>query len=40
MMATFTICERFLLELDKDRFLGVEPNDNMCHHVSSLEWLG
>jgi hypothetical protein len=29
-----------LLELAKDWFLGVDPpQDNMCHHVSSMEWL-
>jgi hypothetical protein len=23
----------------KDRILGVDPQDNMCHHVSGMEWL-
>jgi hypothetical protein len=27
-----------LLESDKDRFLGVDPQDNMCRHVSGMEW--
>jgi hypothetical protein len=26
------------IELPKDLFLGVAAQDNMCHHVSSMEW--
>jgi hypothetical protein len=26
-----------LLKLDNDRFLGVDPQDNMCHHVLGME---
>jgi hypothetical protein len=28
-----------MLESSKDWILGVDPQDNMCHHVSSMEWL-
>jgi hypothetical protein len=28
-VATFRVCGWFLLELVKDRFLGVDPQDNM-----------
>jgi hypothetical protein len=28
-----------LLEFTKDQFLGVDPQDNMCHHVSDMEQL-
>jgi hypothetical protein len=28
-----------LLESAKDRILGLDTQDNMCHHVSSMEWL-
>jgi hypothetical protein len=38
-VATFIVCGWFLLESAKDRFLGVDPQDNMCHHVSGMEWL-
>jgi hypothetical protein len=27
-----------LLESAKDQILGVDPHDNMCHHVSGMEW--
>jgi hypothetical protein len=36
-VATFMVCGRFLLESAKDRFLGVDPYDSMCHHVSGIE---
>jgi hypothetical protein len=36
-VATFMVCEWFLLESAKDRFLVVDPQDNLCHHVSSME---
>jgi hypothetical protein len=36
-VATFMICGWFLLESVKDQFLGVDPQDNMCHHVSGIE---
>jgi hypothetical protein len=26
-----------VFELGKDLFLGVDPQDNMCHHVSDME---
>jgi hypothetical protein len=28
-----------MLEYAKDRFLVVDPQDNMCHHVSDMERL-
>jgi hypothetical protein len=28
-----------LLKSAKDRILGVDIQDNMCHHMSSMEWL-
>jgi hypothetical protein len=28
-----------MLRSAKDRILGVDPQDNMCHHVSSMEQL-
>jgi hypothetical protein len=28
-----------MLEYAKDRILGVDPQDNMCRHVSGMEWL-
>jgi hypothetical protein len=28
-----------LLESTKDRILGVDPQDNMCHYVSNMERL-
>jgi hypothetical protein len=28
-----------MLESAKDRILGVDPQDNMCHHVSGMEQL-
>jgi hypothetical protein len=36
-VATFMVCGWFLLKSAKDRFLGVDPQDNMCHNVSSME---
>jgi hypothetical protein len=36
---TFMVCGRFLLESTKDRFLGVNPQDNLCHHVFGIERL-
>jgi hypothetical protein len=36
-VATFMDCELFLIELVKDRFLGVDPQDNMCRHVFGME---
>jgi hypothetical protein len=27
-----------MLKSAKDRILGVDPEDNMCRHVSSMEW--
>jgi hypothetical protein len=38
-VATFMVGGWFFLELAKDRFLGVDPQDNMCHHVCGMEWL-
>jgi hypothetical protein len=38
-VATIMICGWFLLELAKDRFLGVDPQDNMYHHMFGMEWL-
>jgi hypothetical protein len=38
-VATFMDCGQFLLELSKDRFLGVDPQDNICHHMSGTERL-
>jgi hypothetical protein len=26
-----------MLESTKDRILGVDPQDNMCHHMSGME---
>jgi hypothetical protein len=28
-----------MLESAKDRILGVDTQNNMCHHVSGMEWL-
>jgi hypothetical protein len=28
-----------MLEFAKDRYLGVDPHENMCRHVSGMEWL-
>jgi hypothetical protein len=28
-----------MLESAKDQILGVDPQDNMYHHVSGMEWL-
>jgi hypothetical protein len=36
-VATFMVCGWFLLESVKDGFLGVNPYDNMCHHMSDME---
>jgi hypothetical protein len=38
-VATFMVCGWFLLESTKDQFLGVNHEDNLCHHVSSMEQL-
>jgi hypothetical protein len=38
-VATFVVCGRFLLESPKDQFLGVDLEDNMCHHMSGMEGL-
>jgi hypothetical protein len=38
-VATFMVCVQFLLKSAKDRFLGVDPQDNLCHNVSSMEQL-
>jgi hypothetical protein len=38
-VVTFMVGGRFLLKSTKNRFLGVDPQDNICHHVSSIEWL-
>jgi hypothetical protein len=38
-VATFMVCGWFLLESAKDLFLGVDPQDNMFHHVSGMECL-
>jgi hypothetical protein len=38
-VATFMVCGWFLLKLAKDQFLGVDPQDNMRHHVSGMEQL-
>jgi hypothetical protein len=34
---TFMVCGWFLLKLANDWFLGVDPQDNMCHHMSDME---
>jgi hypothetical protein len=36
-VATFMVCGWFLLESARHRFLGVDPQDNMCHHVSGMK---
>jgi hypothetical protein len=28
-----------MLESAKNRILGLDTQDNMCHHMSSMEWL-
>jgi hypothetical protein len=28
-----------MLESARDRVIGVDTQDNRCHHVSSMEWL-
>jgi hypothetical protein len=28
-----------MLESAKDRVSEVDPQDNMCHHMSGMEWL-
>jgi hypothetical protein len=28
-----------MLESTKDRVLGVDTQDNRCHHMSDMEWL-
>jgi hypothetical protein len=33
----FMVCLIVLLELAKVRFLVLDPQDNMCHHVSGME---
>jgi hypothetical protein len=38
-VATFMVYGWFLLESANDRFLRVDPQDNMCHHVSGMEQL-
>jgi hypothetical protein len=38
-VATFIVCRWFVLESAKDRFLGVDPQDNPGHHVSGIEQL-
>jgi hypothetical protein len=38
-VSTFMICGWFLLESVMDQFLGVDPQDNMCHHMSGMEQL-
>jgi hypothetical protein len=35
--AIFMVYGWFFLESAKDQFLVVDPQDNMCHHVSSIE---
>jgi hypothetical protein len=37
-VATFMVFGWFLLESAEDRFLGVNPQDSLCHHV--LVWDG
>jgi hypothetical protein len=42
MVETVGFCQVMwlvMLEYTKDRILGVDPQDNMCHHVSGMEWL-
>jgi hypothetical protein len=36
-VAIFMVCEWFLLESAKDWLLGVDPQDNMCYHVSGMD---
>jgi hypothetical protein len=38
-VAIFMVCGWFLLDLAKDRFIGVDPQDNMCRHVSCMKQL-
>jgi hypothetical protein len=39
-MVGFCQVRRFvILESAKDQILGVDAQDNMCHHMSDLEWL-
>jgi hypothetical protein len=38
-VANFMVCGRFLFETTKDWFLEVDPQDNLCHHVSGMERL-
>jgi hypothetical protein len=37
LVATFMVHGRFLLKSAKDQFLGLSPQVNMWHHVSSME---
>jgi hypothetical protein len=36
-VATFMICVWFLLKSAKHWFLGVDPRDKLCQHVSGME---
>jgi hypothetical protein len=36
-VGTFMVCGWFLFESAKDRFLEVDPEDNMCCHVSDMK---
>jgi hypothetical protein len=38
-VATFMVCRWFLLESAKDRFLDVDPQDNIYCHAFDMEWL-
>jgi hypothetical protein len=38
-VSTFMVCGWFLLESAEDRFLGVDPEENMCHHMFGMERL-
>jgi hypothetical protein len=38
-VAIFMVYGWFLLKSAKDRFLGVDPQDKLCHHVSGMEQL-
>jgi hypothetical protein len=37
-VATFVVYGWFFVESAKDRFLGVDPQDNMCHHIFGMDW--
>jgi hypothetical protein len=38
-LATFMVGGWFMLKSAKDQFLGVNPQNNICHHLSGMEQL-